>query len=536
MPKALAYIDAALKRQQIRWTAENGIMAAVRHAKATQPDGVNISQKYTCSLTKLPLGKLLFKLRSRLHYVPKECYRELVELGWDLAGLRHHKWYKPNGLLTAFRSHSVKYGHINVRQDYVCPITGIDLGIRVNSIRCNVLHIPEECEHEMRQELHFWDSDAEYDWLNPVTGKMVAFRYAHKQLGHIDVSQTYRCPITKQKLGTVVSALRSKAKGDLSKTKVPEECHHELCVELRFYWKHEDRVPKDAKWEGPHGWMAAFRYAKKDVGHLNLRAKYTCLGIDIGAIVNRIRTMRVERGTKYVPEQYRHELFHVLRFWWSDNEYNWLNSKGYLAAVRLFYRKWQHLNVPQSFSCKLTQVPLGAKMNKIRCGELPMPPECMRELREKHFMFSPTNLFKHVYMCLQYDMPEVKQEDVRALDPWDAQVTPAEARLAAAIRRLLEEVSEQHPIWVQKADTRTFVPFGKKPLDVQQRYLADRQKAVSILALRHFFSNWQLLVREKEADVSGQRRCTVCRRSTLLDVCVKCLMADSSGRKRRKLH
>jgi hypothetical protein len=407
LPKALAYIDAALKRQQIRWTAENGIMAAVRHAKATQPDGVNVSKKYTCFLTKLPLGKLLFKSRSRLHYVPKECYRELVELGWDLAGLRHHKWYKPNGLLTAFRSHSVKYGHINVRQDYVCPLTCINLGIRVRCIRRNDLHIPEECEHEMRQELHFWDSDAEYDWLNPVTGKMVAFRYAHKQLGHIDVLQTYRCPITKHKLGMVVSNLRAKAKGDMSKTKVPKECHHELCVELRFYWKHEDRVPEDAKWEGPH---------------------------------------------------------------------------GYLAAARLFYRKWQHLNVPQSFSCKLTQVRLGAKMTAIRYGQ--MPPECMRELREKHFMFSPTNLFKHVYMCLQYDMPEVKQEDVRALDPWNAQVTPAEARLAAAIRRLLEEVSEQHPIWVQKADTRTFVPFGKKPLDVQQRYLADRQKAVSILGKR----------------------------------------------------
>jgi hypothetical protein len=147
--------------------------------------------------------------------------------------------------------------------------------------------------------------------------------------------------------------------------------------------------------------------------------------------------------------------------------YSWYGEME--VALDLFFDQYSHVNVPARYKCCTTHIPLGYQLDHIRQGKISVPEAGMRRLREEmHFMFSMRNLYTHVRRAQMPDMP----------DPWGVQTTPAGELLAASIRRLLAVVAERHPGWVRAVPPGGLVPFGKMPLDVKTRYLADRQKAL----------------------------------------------------------
>ena len=175
----------------------------------------------------------------------------------------------------------------------------------------------------------------------------------------------------------------------------------------------------------------------------------------IGKLVNSFRT-----GNTTIPPQYEDELMSMGLDLRNQKivQRDLLWETKYMPAFRDFYKDNKHVNAPSSHPV------IGKLVNRIRTGNVTIPPQYEDEFKEWGFFWCTVNLARHVSRLLGRTV--VSLED-------DAQARDAVSRAVAhhaTLRALRSTLTKEE----RKVSNLSRIPFGNKTIgDGVARFYAD---------------------------------------------------------------
>ena len=260
-----------------------------------------------------------------------------------------------------------KFGHLNVKQDYV--INGYPLGLKISLVRRGKVKLNDE-QIKMLNDLGFiWDAktfDFEKFYEN--------LKLFYKTYGHLNVNQSYT--INGYPLGRKIHSLRS------GSIKLNSE-QIKMLVGLGFIWNVND-----------YKFKLFYNYLKgyyEEFGNLDIKISFVINGYPLGMRLNSIRNGNIKLNDEQI------KMLNDLGFIWDAKTFDF---EKFYENLKLFYKTYGHLNVNQSYT--INGYPLGRKIHSLRSGSIKLNSEQIKSLDDLGFIWNVNDYkFKLFYNHLK---------------------------------------------------------------------------------------------------------------------------------------